>query len=106
MKIDALHALLATSRATLADALTNSDVVTCSAEIMAGGYQFFTAGIAGFAMGIVGYALSQAASSWLSGIARNPEASSKMQVPGFVALSMIEALGLFCLIIAILAINS
>lgn len=98
MKLDVLDALLNATEVT--------SVVPCSVGALTSGYQFFAAGVAGFAMGVVGYALSQAASSWLSGIARNPEASSKMQVPGFVALSMIEALGLFCLIVAILAINS
>lgn len=61
---------------------------------------------AGIGMGIAtfGGALGQgrAASSALEGIARNPEAASKVMTPMIIALALIESLVIYSLVIAFL----
>ena len=56
----------------------------------------------GIAIAAFGGALGQgkAASAALEGIARNPEASSKIQTPMIIALALIESLVIYALVIA------
>ena len=58
----------------------------------------------GIAIAAFGGALGQgkAASAALEGIARNPEASSKIQTPMIIALALIESLVIYALVIAFL----
>ncbi len=61
---------------------------------------------AGIAMGLAvlggGLGQGRAASAALEGIARNPNASSKIQTPMLIALALIESLVLFALLVAYL----
>ena len=59
----------------------------------------FAIGIAAFAGA---FAQSRAASSALEGIARNPEAASKIVTPMIIALALIESLVIYALVIAFL----
>ena len=56
----------------------------------------------GIAIAAFGGALGQgkAAAAALEGIARNPEASSKIQTPMIIALALIESLVIYALVIA------
>ncbi len=60
----------------------------------------------GIAIGLAAFggALGQgrAAAAALEGIARNPEASSKIQTPMIIALALIESLVIYALVIAFL----
>lgn len=58
----------------------------------------------GIAIAAFGGALGQgrAAASALEGIARNPEAASKIQTPMIIALALIESLVIYALVIAFL----
>jgi len=58
----------------------------------------------GIAIAAFGGALGQgrAASTALEGIARNPEASTKIQTPMIIALALIESLVIYALVIAFL----
>lgn len=61
---------------------------------------------AGFAIGIAalggGIGQGRAAASALEGIARNPEAASKVMTPMIIALALIESLVIYALVIAFL----
>lgn len=59
----------------------------------------FTISVAAFAGA---FAQSRAASSALEGIARNPEAASKIVTPMIIALALIESLVIYALVIAFL----
>lgn len=48
----------------------------------------------------VALALGRVFEAWLSGIARNPTASEKMQQVGYLAFALTEAIALFALIVA------
>ncbi|NDC55581.1 MAG: F0F1 ATP synthase subunit C [Alphaproteobacteria bacterium] len=64
---------------------------------------------AGIAMlGTIGAGLGLGAhfSSWMQGIARNPQAADKMNGPGFIGLAMIEAVALLCFVIAFMLLNA
>ena len=58
----------------------------------------------GIAIAAFGGALGQgkAAAAALEGIARNPEAASKIQTPMIIALALIESLVIYALVIAFL----
>jgi len=68
-----------------------------------GGYLAIAAGI-GLGLAALGGTIGQgkAASAALEGIARNPEASSKIQLPMIVALALIESLVIYSLVISYL----
>ncbi|EKD51460.1 MAG: ATP synthase F0, C subunit [uncultured bacterium] len=57
--------------------------------------------IMAFASGLGTLAQSKAAAAALEGIARNPEAASKVQTPMIIALAFMESLVIFAFIIAI-----
>jgi len=61
---------------------------------------------AGLAIGIAaaggGIGQGRAAASALEGIARNPEATSKVMTPMIIALALIESLVIYALVIAFL----
>ena len=73
---------------------TNSNYQTKMALAIASGL--------GIAIAAFGGALAQgrAAAAALDGIARNPSASGKIQVPMIIALALIESLVIYALIIA------
>jgi len=64
---------------------------------------------AGLAIGIAaaggGIGQGRAAASALEGIARNPEAASKVMTPMIIALALIESLVIYALVIAFLLQN-
>ena len=65
--------------------------------------KYIGAGLA--AMGMMGAALGlgNLFSSWISAIARNPEAAPKLQLPGYLGLALTEALGLMAFVLGLLA---
>lgn len=54
-----------------------------------------TGSIAASAIAVIGY-------SWLSGIARNPEAAGSMFTPGIIALAMAEFVALLSFVLVLL----
>jgi F-type H+-transporting ATPase subunit c len=50
----------------------------------------------------VGLALAHIFATWLSSIARNPAAASKMQLVGILGFALTEAIALFALVVAFL----
>ena len=48
----------------------------------------------------VALALGRIFDSWLSGVARNPSTSDKLQQVGYLAFALTEAIALFSLIVA------
>lgn len=48
----------------------------------------------------VALALGRVFDAWLSGVARNPGASEKLQQVGYLAFALTEAIALFALIVA------
>lgn len=48
----------------------------------------------------VALALGRIFDAWLTGVARNPSASEKMQTVGYLAFALTEAIALFSLIVA------
>lgn len=55
-----------------------------------------------FALFGVGRALGDIFSTWLSSIARNPEAKEHLSTVGFLGFALTEAIALFALLIAFL----
>ena len=54
----------------------------------------------------VGYGIGQIASSAVEGIARQPEATNKIQIAMIIAAALIEGVALFCAVICLMAINA
>jgi F-type H+-transporting ATPase subunit c len=52
-------------------------------------------GLAAIGIAVIGY-------TWLTGIARNPEAADKMFTPGIIAVALCEFVALLCFVIAFL----
>ena len=48
----------------------------------------------------VALALGRIFDAWLTGVARNPGTSEKLQEVGYLAFALTEAIALFCLIVA------
>ncbi len=48
----------------------------------------------------VAFALGRIFDAWLTGVARNPSASDKLQQVGYLAFALTEAIALFALIVA------
>jgi F0F1-type ATP synthase membrane subunit c/vacuolar-type H+-ATPase subunit K len=64
------------------------------------GVRLLAAALALLPMAAVAMALGKIFSEWLSGVARNPGASDKMQQVGYLAFALTEAIALFALIVA------
>lgn len=64
--------------------------------------RYLGAAIAVIALYGVGVSMGNFFSTWLSSIARNPEAQDKMQSTGLLGFALIESIGLFALLIALL----
>ncbi len=60
------------------------------------------AGLAVFALFGVGLGLGNIFSTWISSIARNPEAKEHLSLVGFLGFALTEAVALFALLIAFL----
>lgn len=56
----------------------------------------------GFAAGLCGIGQGLSVKSAMEGIARNPEASGKITVAMIIGLAMIEALTIYCLVVALI----
>lgn len=56
----------------------------------------------GFAAGLCGIAQGISVRAAMEGIARNPEASGKITVAMIIGLAMIEALTIYCLVVALI----
>lgn len=80
----------------IAKAATGGDSLLPGALAIASGF--------GIGIAVFGGALAQAraAAAALEGIARNPEASAKVQMPMIIALALIESLVIYALVIAFL----
>lgn len=65
---------------------------------------------AGFGAGLVaigvGIGVGQVVSAALNGIARQPEASNKIQTVMFIGAALIEGVALFCAVLCFLALKS
>lgn len=53
-----------------------------------------------------GYGIGKIASSAVEGIARQPEATNKIQTAMLIAAALIEGVALFCAVICFMAINA
>ena len=53
-----------------------------------------------------GYGIGKIASAAVEGIARQPEAASKIQTTMLIAAALIEGVALFCAVICFMAINA
>jgi F-type H+-transporting ATPase subunit c len=60
------------------------------------------AGIAVLAMYGVGVSMGNLFSTWISSIARNPEADEKLRQAGILGFAMVESIALFTLVVALL----
>lgn len=64
---------------------------------------------AGFGAGLVaigaGIGVGQVVAAAISGIARQPEASNKIQAVMFIGAALIEGVALFCAVLCFLALN-
>ena len=67
-----------------------------SAEAM----RYLGAAIAVIAMYGVGMSMGNLFSNWLNAIARNPEASDRMRITGFLGMALTESIGLFAFVVA------
>ena len=65
-------------------------------------FKFISAGLMSFALGLTALGIGKIIAAALEGIARNPEAESKITKNMFVGAGLAEAMGLFGLIIALL----
>lgn len=64
---------------------------------------YWAAGICmGLAAAVVGYSQSRAAAAALEGVSRNPASAKPMFTPLILSLALMEAIGLFAFIIAII----
>jgi len=64
--------------------------------------RYLGAAIAVMALYGVGMSMGNLFSTWLNAIARNPEASDKMRITGFLGMALTESIGLFAFVIAFL----
>lgn len=64
------------------------------------GVKLLAAALALLPLVAVALALGRMFEAWLNGVARNPSTSEKLQQVGYLAFALIEAIGLFALIVA------
>jgi F-type H+-transporting ATPase subunit c len=64
--------------------------------------RFIGAGIAVLALYGIGMSLGNLFSTWISSVARNPEAEDKIKTAGIFGLALVESTALFTLVVAIL----
>ncbi len=69
-------------------------------------YKFIAVGLMAFGMLGAAIGVGNIFGSLLSGIARNPSATEKMQRLAFIGAGLVEAMGLFAFVIAMLLIFS
>lgn len=69
-------------------------------------YKFIAVGLMAFGMLGAAIGVGNIFSSLLSGIARNPSATEKMQRLALIGAGLVEAMGLFAFVIAMLIIFS
>ena len=82
-------------------ALAEETVVAAAQSPQAAAY--WAAGICmGLAAAAVGYSQSRAAAAALEGVSRNPASAKPMFTPLILSLALMEAIGLFAFIIAII----
>ncbi len=62
--------------------------------------KYFAAALALFSLFGIGLGLGNLFSSYMNAVARNPSAAPKLQTMTFIGMALIEALGLFALVIA------
>ncbi len=64
--------------------------------------RYLSAAVAALALYGVGMSMGNLFSSWLSSVSRNPEADEKLNMKGILGFALVESIGLFAFIIAML----
>lgn len=64
--------------------------------------RFLGAAITALTLYGVGHSMGSFFSNWINAVARNPEADDKVRVMGMLGFALIESIGLFAFLIAIL----
>lgn len=79
------------------------ELAVATAPQSAAAAAYWAAGICmGVAAAVVGYSQSRAAAAALEGVSRNPASAKPMFTPLILSLALMEAIGLFAFIIAII----
>jgi F-type H+-transporting ATPase subunit c len=64
--------------------------------------RFIGAGIAVLALYGVGMGMGNLFSTWISSVARNPEAADKIKSAGILGFAIVESIALFAVVVALL----